>query len=1005
MTLAFVIPARDAAETLAETLDSLLAQTRSDWEAIIVDDGSTDATKQLAEAYTARDKRFRLLSDGRTAEGAAAARNRGIAEATGRWLSFLDADDWLEPAFIEKMVGAAEARRGSDAVYCSFRHVTVDGRLGPATLNTKVAQAPFETLARECPLLIHTVVLQRTLAVELGGFDSSLRTNEDWDFWQRLARSGVAFHPVPEAVAFYRARRNSLSGDVRKRLADIEVVVERSFGPDPRVPRPAPRHAAGADANAGSTKEMVIAYFALWAAAFEIGEGGDGEGLVKPLPNRWDNHFETCHLNILDGLLRGARLLPGDRFANDPAFIAALRRLLGQVERAASRPGFAQALEFALEPDVFRSVPPKERLAAGRTLFVRQDVGHLRPIEVPGAVDTLNMEFRVDGQYRGRIETSLFGTLSVRELTSIAIEAMSPSVFLKASGLLRRPLFWLYAIVELARLPADLTSARPRSGPKSVFRPRLLARRVLTAAALAIAGPRTAGPNERALAALIAEGRAQAAAAELPAEAAAAPNDQPVLSRTNRRDYWEATYRKQDPWAYGSDYEQLKYRRTLELLPQRPIGRALEVACSEGRFTALLAPHVSHLTAADISETALERARERCRSFGNVDYRRLDFFDDELPRDLDLLVCSEVLYYLYLAPRAELARVAARLVAALAPGGHLLAAHLKVLQDDPTKTGVDWHGAFGAKFIAETFGATPGLALERSLETELYRVDLFRRLRVGETPSVPRLDSVELGPLPHPDHSRTIVWGGAEALRAEVRVRESTDRLAILAYHRIAEEGPPGLARYRVTPAAFGEQMRWLRRHGYHAVTSAEVALHLASGRPFAGRPVMISFDDAYGDFHRIAWPILRAHDFCPEVFVVTDRVGGTADWDVEYGPPAPLMDWPEIQSLGSAGVCFGSHMASHSHLAELSSRDVVLEAARSRAVLERALGTECRSIAAPFGEADDRFVRVAAQCGFKLGLTMEPGLAELTHDPLRLPRIEVLGGWSVDSFAKAVRP
>ena len=487
MTLSVVIPARDAAETLADALDSLLAQTRRDWQAIIVDDGSTDGTRQLAQAYAERDKRFRLLSDGRPAEGASAARNRGIAQATGRWLSFLDADDWLEPAFVEKMVGAAEAQRGSGVVYCSYCHVTMDGRRGPLSLNTKIARAPFETLARECPLVIHTVVLQRAQAVELGGFDSSLHSNEDWDFWQRLARTGVAFHPVPKAVVFYRARCNSLSGNVRQRLADTQIVVERSFGPDLRVRRPAPRHATGADPAAGGTKEMVIAYFALWAAAFEIGEGSSGDGLIKPLPNHWDNILETCHLNILDGLLRGARLLPGDSFADSATFFAAVRRLLQQVERAANRPDFAQMLEFALEPDVFRSVPPKERLVAGRMLFVRQDVRRLQPIEAPSGVDTLNTEFRVGGQYRGRIEIPLLGTLSVREVTSIAIEAMGPSAFLKANGLLQRPLFWLHAAIELARLPASLFSARPRHGPKSVFRPRLLVRRVLMGAARAMA--------------------------------------------------------------------------------------------------------------------------------------------------------------------------------------------------------------------------------------------------------------------------------------------------------------------------------------------------------------------------------------------------------------------------------------------------------------------------------------------------------------------------------------
>jgi peptidoglycan/xylan/chitin deacetylase (PgdA/CDA1 family) len=198
--------------------------------------------------------------------------------------------------------------------------------------------------------------------------------------------------------------------------------------------------------------------------------------------------------------------------------------------------------------------------------------------------------------------------------------------------------------------------------------------------------------------------------------------------------------------------------------------------------------------------------------------------------------------------------------------------------------------------------------------------------------------------------------------------------------------------------------MRFLRRHGYHAVTSADVVQHLADGQPFKGRPVLLSFDDGYRDFHDAAWPILRAHDFGAEVMVVTDLVGKAADWDAEYGPPAQLMGWPEIQALATAGVHFGSHMASHSHMATLSSREIALEAARSRALLERALGETCCSIAAPFGEASDRFVRIAQGCGYRVGLTVDPGIAWLSNDPLRLPRIEVQGGWSIETFESALR-
>jgi peptidoglycan/xylan/chitin deacetylase (PgdA/CDA1 family) len=101
--------------------------------------------------------------------------------------------------------------------------------------------------------------------------------------------------------------------------------------------------------------------------------------------------------------------------------------------------------------------------------------------------------------------------------------------------------------------------------------------------------------------------------------------------------------------------------------------------------------------------------------------------------------------------------------------------------------------------------------------------------------------------------------------------------------------------------------------------------------------------------------------------------------------------------------VHFGSHMASHSHMADLSTREIVLEAARSRAALERALGTPCRSIAVPFGEGDACFTRIARQCGYAVGLTTDPGHAALGQEALGLPRIEVIGGWSLDDFASAV--
>src|SRR5262245_65366401 len=123
MTPSVGIPAHNAAGTLAATLDSLLAQTRRDWQAIIVDDGSTDATRAVATGYAARDKRFSLLANDDAPLGVSAARNRGLAAATGRWLLFLDADDTIEPAFVARMLGELEAHPDTRVVYCGSRRI------------------------------------------------------------------------------------------------------------------------------------------------------------------------------------------------------------------------------------------------------------------------------------------------------------------------------------------------------------------------------------------------------------------------------------------------------------------------------------------------------------------------------------------------------------------------------------------------------------------------------------------------------------------------------------------------------------------------------------------------------------------------------------------------------------------------------------------------------------------------------------------------------------------
>ena len=183
---------------------------------------------------------------------------------------------------------------------------------------------------------------------------------------------------------------------------------------------------------------------------------------------------------------------------------------------------------------------------------------------------------------------------------------------------------------------------------------------------------------------------------------------------------------KEDPWEYAtSPYELTKYRQTLDLLPPIPVDQALECACAEGVFTFQLAARVTHLVGADISPTALRRAQRRCREQHNVRFVQLDLTRDALPGRFDLIVCSEVLYYM--GGRRGLERVACKLARSLVDGGYLLMAHLNLLKESPQEAGFDWDVGYGAKTIGEVFQETYPLRLIREMRFPLYRLHLFQR--------------------------------------------------------------------------------------------------------------------------------------------------------------------------------------------------------------------------------------------------------------------------------------
>jgi len=467
----------------------------------------------------------------------------------------------------------------------------------------------------------------------------------------------------------------------------------------------------------------------------------------------------------------------------------------------------------------------------------------------------------------------------------------------------------------------------------------------------------------------------------------------------NLREYFETLFAKQaDPWKYTSPYEEKKYEQTLELLPSIQFEQVLELACAEGHFTVQIAPRVGSLLAVDISLIGLERATKRCNGLKNVRFQLLDLTKDPIPGHFDLIVCSEVLYYI--GGLDELQAFARRVAKSLNPGGHFITAHANLVIDEPDRPGYNWGHPFGAKVIGETFASTHPLQLVKELRTPLYRIQLFRsgNGNVCSLPQTPEIIEIPQPTPPPPYVTKDVLWNGGSP-QSYGNWEAVTARLPILMYHRVQPNGSPATARWRVTPQAFEGQLRYLRDAGFYSVTLDDWYAAMIAKKPLLGRAILLTFDDGYLDFLDYAWPLLKRYGFSAIVFLIADEIGHTNHWDSFYSEEASLLSWQQIRKLQDEGVEFGSHSATHRHLTGLSVSEVVREGARSRAILQQGLSQTPKAFAYPYGDTDTVMQHLIGACGYVFGLTCKPGLSRFQDSLLALPRIEVRGYDDLQEF------
>jgi glycosyltransferase involved in cell wall biosynthesis len=205
-----IIPCYNYAHFLPDALASVIAQSFTDWELIVVDDGSTDATLTTARQLIGQhpDRRMRLFHQPN--QGNAAARNTGAARAVGEYIMYLDADDLLAPTYLERTTAILRDQPAVGFVYTGMRLFGQDQHDWPSTTYDA------RLLPLENAVLSHAL-LRRAAWEQVGGFDTihPLYGLEDWDFWLRLAAAGWQGWHINELLVLYRRHGHSMSNQLR----------------------------------------------------------------------------------------------------------------------------------------------------------------------------------------------------------------------------------------------------------------------------------------------------------------------------------------------------------------------------------------------------------------------------------------------------------------------------------------------------------------------------------------------------------------------------------------------------------------------------------------------------------------------------------------------------------------------------------------------------------------------------------------------------------------------
>jgi glycosyltransferase involved in cell wall biosynthesis len=231
-TFSVVMPAHNAGSTIERAIESVLRQTRQDFELIIVDDGSTDETAARVQPYL-RDGRVMMIHQQQT--GPAGARNTAIAAARGRYVSFLDSDDVWLPVYLEFMGDALDVRADIAVCYTDawvfdndVRRIARETAMGPwhPRSTPELPREFLRALLEFGNFVFVGATIRRSTLATVGAFRADLDASEDYELWLRVAAKGFRFVRCARPLVIYRRKAGQITADAERMQTAANAVFE-----------------------------------------------------------------------------------------------------------------------------------------------------------------------------------------------------------------------------------------------------------------------------------------------------------------------------------------------------------------------------------------------------------------------------------------------------------------------------------------------------------------------------------------------------------------------------------------------------------------------------------------------------------------------------------------------------------------------------------------------------------------------------------------------------------